>query len=43
MEGALSHATSLLAYLGAPAFAIVGMQNVLGQGAKDLVMVTKVT
>ena len=37
-EGARSHATSLVAYLGDLVFAIKGMQNMLARGPKDLLV-----
>ena len=42
MEGARSRAIGLVAYLGDLASAIVGMQNMLAWGPKDLVMVIEV-
>ena len=40
MNGALSHATGLVAYLGGAASNIVGIQNMLARGPMALVMVT---
>ena len=39
MEGARSHATSLVTYLGGPASAIEGMRNMFARGLKDLLVV----